>query len=178
MKNEKHLSLSFFSLAETDVAHMIDLPSEWFAAQTISSDTKTPCILHLCCTATHCFRGVFFSFQNRRDEHQQCLPSWKCIPFGNPQHETNKYHHHNTLAIHSHLHGYVGCCQLTLCAMLINSCSSWIRPLHPPFEREPTLIWMTHLQCKTRSISNPACKPPLNLKYKTCFFKWQAVAVF
>lgn len=45
---------------------------------------------------------------------------------------------------------------LPTCAMLMNSCSGRIRPLRPPFEREPTLIWMTHLQCKTRSISNPA----------------------
>lgn len=72
--------------------------------------------------------------------------------------------------------------RFTLCAMLINSCSGWIRPLHPPFEREPTLIWMTHLQCKTRSISNPAWRVqanhPLTQNIKTCFLKWRAVVVF
>lgn len=87
------------------------LLGEWFAAQTISSDTETPCISHLYYTATHCLRGVFFSSWSRKDEDRQCLLSWKCIPLGNPQHETNKHPPHDTLAIHSHLHGYVGCCQ-------------------------------------------------------------------
>lgn len=114
MKNEKHLPPFFFPLTEAKVTHMTDFPGEWFAAKTISSDTETPCILHLYCTATHCSRGVFFSSQNRRDEERQCLPSWKCIPLGYPQHETNKHPPHDTLAIHLDLHGYVGCCQDSL----------------------------------------------------------------
>lgn len=78
------------------------------------SDTETPCISHLYYTATHFLRGVFFSSWSRKDEYRQCLPSWKCIPLGNPQHETNKHPPHDTLAIHSHLHGYVECCQDSL----------------------------------------------------------------
>lgn len=35
----------------------------------------------------HCYtllERCIFSSQNRRDEHRQCLPSWKCIPLGIP----------------------------------------------------------------------------------------------
>lgn len=44
--------------------------------------------------------------------------------------------------------------RLALRAMLMNSCSGWIRPQHPPFEEEPAWIWMVVLQHSTRSLGN------------------------
>lgn len=86
-----------------------DLPHK-LAAQTLKHHD-----FHICTTPLHsCSRGVLFSSWSRKDEDRRCLPSWKRIPHRNPRHETNKHPPHDTLAIHSHLHGYVGCCQNSL----------------------------------------------------------------
>lgn len=78
---------------------------------------------------------------SRRTGDQQCLPSCECIPSEIPNMK-------QTLSSWyiSYSFTFAWLCWMlprpTLCAMLMNSCSGWIRPLHPPIKQEPTLIWL------------------------------------
>lgn len=90
MKNELHLPLSFFFVTEAThdwLCRTSYQPRDW--------KTMHSCLYYIPVTEEMRTSSVCHPVNA---SHQK-YPTW------------NKHYPHDTLAIHSHLHGYAGCCQ-------------------------------------------------------------------